>query len=182
MSKNTLFILLSLFLTAGFFACQNDNNEAEEVEASLPLPPNNQIAPPAELDTIFKPINGVVRGFDWSATAGDIQAKETASPVEEADESKKVFTIDLNENEFADITYQFQGDSLASIQLDIYPADEAAAQRYAGNLKSFFNVKYKKRSELWEGSENGKIFTVFLTEKNSDAGPFVTVIWERESE
>ncbi len=183
MSKSTFLLLLSLFLTAGFSACQNDNNEAgEEAEAEIPLPPNNQVAPPAMLNALFTPAEGVFRGFDWSATPEDVKNKETASGVAESAENQEVFTLDLNENEFADITYKFQDGSLAAIQLDIYPSDPLSAGAYNNALESFFNVKYKKRVTLWDGSENGQIFTVFLTTKNSDAGPFVTVIWEKEGE
>ncbi len=182
MTKHTLIYLSLSLLLFGTYACQNDSKDSEETQTALPLPPNKSIAPPEELTSIFSPNTAVIRGFDWSSSPEDVRSKETAAPLADSGENEAAFTLDLNEEEFADITYRFNGQQMTAVQLDIYPADEAAADLYEQKLADFFNAKYKKRTELWEGAEKEQVFTVFLTKKNSDAGPFVTVIWEKESE
>ncbi len=174
--KIALLFLLSL---SGWYACQN--GESSDNAATLPLPPNHAANPPSELSAVFNPITGVVRGFDWNNSPEEVQKGERATPLDSTAEPKTLaFTLDLSEEEFADITYRFKDKKLVAIQLDIYPKDKASTDKYVNQLSAFFDSKYKKRAELWEGSEKEQIFTVFLTQKNIGAGPFVTVIWEKE--
>lgn len=180
-TKKTI-LFFSLLCLLSLQACQSQADKQAEAAAELPLPPNKLLTPPETLAPLFNPPTAVLRGFDWNSKPEQIQDQESASRIEENSLGSEIFSLDLNEEEFADITYQFAEGQLTAIQLDIYPASEASANNYVSELTDFFNAKYKKRSTLWEGSEKEQIFTIFLTQKNSDSGPFVTVIWEKEKE
>ncbi len=179
--KKTI-LFFSLLCLLSLQACQSQADKQAETAAELPLPPNKLLTPPETLAPLFNPPTAVLRGFDWNSKPEQIQDQESASRIEENSLGSEIFSLDLNEEEFADITYQFAEGQLTAIQLDIYPASEASANNYVSELTDFFNAKYKKRSTLWEGSEKEQIFTIFLTQKNSDSGPFVTVMWEKEKE
>ena len=177
MNKLASFLLVLISLT--FLACESStskqSNTTEEIE--VPLPPNNIIDAPEAFSMLFAPGNGVLRGADFTSTKEAVKGMESAELL--ADEANSLmYTMDLNPVDFADVTYTFGAQDLDKILVDIYTEDLASASAYQEILEDFFDAKYKGRSQLWDGSENGITFTANIINSDDEESPGLVLIWE----
>ena len=173
------FFFLILFAMLGFMACQSNTTTTEETtQTTAALPPNNSVEPPAMLAPLFNTTAGVFRGMDFSMGMAGVLAKESAELVEQVDNTA-TYSIDFSETEFADITYQSNGATLNKIQVDIYAATPASAATWHRELKAFFDEKYLPRTDqIWDGSENGTVFSAYLSLIEEAEAPGVLIVWE----
>ena len=169
---SSILILASLL---AFTACQSGNQT--DAEEAPPLP-NNQVDIPASWSALFNPNSGVFRGVDFTMTQEQVATAESAEKVSEAAGSA-TYTLDLNENEFADIHYSFADGNLQKMQVDVFSSDAASAEAAGEELTNLFNAKYQSRSNLWDGSEKGVNFTAFVKVFDSEENPGMTIVWER---
>lgn len=156
-------ILLGLLLLV---SCQHVPANKEETKKNQAT--NKPIAVPTSLSSLFTPDAGVLRGIDFSSTKTSIQSKETVSAVNDTRNRNNLkYSVDLNETDFADITYYFGGETLQKIQVDVFTEETSAADQLFNEITNFFNKKYKVRKSIWEGSENGKSYTIYAKQLKS---------------
>jgi hypothetical protein len=173
------FLFLILFGMLGFMACQsNSTTNTEETGAEAALPPNNPVEAPAQLAPLFNTTAGVFRGMDFSMDMQTTLAKEQTELVEQVD-NVATYSVDFSETEFADITYQSNGTHLNKIQVDIYAETPESAAVWHRELKAFFDQKYTPRTDqIWDGSENGTVFSAYLSLIEEAEAPGVLIVWE----
>jgi hypothetical protein len=177
--KNWIFFFF-LIGAISFQSCESSEGNTEEAAATVepPLPPNNAATAPESMSSVFSPNEGVFRGHDFSSTPEQVKQGESAEMVEE-EEGVLTYTMDVNLDDFVDYLYYFEDGSLTKAELLYYATSQGEAAAIAAELKRFFNLKYKWRGEMWDGSENGTIFTVFMEEVKSNDNPSVIAIWEK---
>ncbi|MBK8493472.1 MAG: hypothetical protein IPL49_22025 [Saprospirales bacterium] len=116
--------------------------------------------------------------MDFGKDLAAATAQETAELVEQID-TKATYSIDFNEQEFADFRYVTNGANLVKMEVDIYAATNESAVNYYNQLKEFFDAKYLARTgNLWDGSEGGVSFTAFLKLLEEETAPGVLIVWE----
>jgi hypothetical protein len=170
---------LLLILGLAFFWSCSENPTTDEPTDEPPVEaPNHDVAVPDDLALIFVPNKGVVRGHRFNEQVNQVKNRETAELVGQTGNTLN-YSLGLNEAEFADLTYEFQGDELERIRVDIFAADVASAKNYGAQLQTWFNQKYTAQANLWDGSEDGVPFTSFLKVVDDPASPGVIVVWEK---
>lgn len=174
--KNLVF--LALFFVIGWTACQSGATTEETTETATAAP-NNPIEAPDLLAGLFNPNAAVFRGADFSMDMAGMMAQEKAGLVEQVGNSA-TYSIDFNEQEFADVMYETDGSMLKKIQVDLYAATPESADNYYQALKGFFDQKYLARTaEIWDGSEKGVSFSAYLQLLDNPEAPGVLIVWER---
>lgn len=126
------------------------------------------------LQTILLSEDKVVRNVDFSMTKPQVEAIEQLEIVKATDKST-LYSIDLSDTDFADITYTYDNNgNLSKVQIDIFTANKAGTTTYLNEIKNYFDKKYAKVDNLWDGTD----YTVFLKEfTNSDNGLYA--VWEK---
>lgn len=162
-------IILGLLLIT---SCQSPEIQSKEPVINKESS-SKSIAIPQSLAKIYTPNNGVLRGVEFLTSIDEVRKQENAD-LEESDKGFLRYSTDLNDKDFADITYYFKNEQLNKIQLDIFTDKPATSEQIFNEIKNFFDQKYKTRKSLWEGTENGKTFTIY-TKKLKDG---VYVVYE----
>ncbi|MCB0644016.1 MAG: hypothetical protein KDC44_20360, partial [Phaeodactylibacter sp.] len=168
-------------LTLLMVACDSGESPQGKSAGSMELPPNNLVDAPEIVNPLFAPNQGVLRGVDFSSTKTEVKASEKAELLKE-EGSSLLYTLDLNPIDFADITYTFGPTNLDRIIVDIYTENLESAANYQELLESFFNAKYKDRTELWDGAEEGALFTANIINADDEESPGLVLIWEEVAE
>lgn len=170
------FILLFAALLA-LVSCQSGTTTEQTTETAAA--PNNFVEAPELLAGLFNPNAAVFRGLDFSMDMTAAMAQEKAGLVEQVGNSA-TYSIDFNEQEFADLSYETDGTSLKKIQVDIFAATPESAVQYHQALKTFFDQKYQPRTaEIWDGSEKGTPFSAYLQLIEDPQAPGVLIVWEK---
>lgn len=155
-----------------FAACQSsESNDQQDAETNVSAPP--------ALALLFTPNTKLFRGVDFQTNKQTLLKTESAERVELADPNAEVFSIDLNEAEFADIRYLFNNDALAGIEVEIFAADMNSARAYQSMLEAHFNKKYQSNAGIWSGSHQDVPFSVIMSLIDSEEDPGITILWER---
>lgn len=165
------------FLSLLLWSCQSGSNSNAAADGESYTPPNNTVEVPASLAFLFAPNEGVLRGHDFSSTKEQIKGSESAELLEDNDNSI-MYSLDLNTTDFADITYEFGGTDLDKIIVDIYTENLEAASQYEKMLEDFFNQKYQEQADLWDGSEDGLLFTANVVNLNEEESPGLVIFYE----
>jgi hypothetical protein len=174
MNRLSFLLLLALF---GLYACQSGTTTEQTTETAAA--PNNFAEAPELLAGLFNPNAAVFRGLDFSMDMTAAMSQEKAGLVEQAGNSA-TYSIDFNEQEFADLSYETDGTSLKKIQADLFAATPESAVQYHQALKAFFDQKYQPRTaEIWDGSEKGTAFSAYLQLIEDPQAPGVLIVWER---
>jgi hypothetical protein len=174
MNRTSFFLLLAII---GLFSCQSGTTTEQTTETVAA--PNNFAEAPELLAGLFNPNAGVFRGLDFSMGMTTAMAQEKAGLVEQVGNSA-TYSIDFNEQEFADMAYETDGTVLKKMQVDIFAATPESAAQYHQILKEFFDQKYLPRTpEIWDGSENGTAFSAYLQLIDDPQAPGVLIVWER---
>jgi hypothetical protein len=169
------FIFLLAFL--GLFSCQSGTTTEQTTETVAA--PNNFVEAPELLAGLFNPNAAVFRGLDFSMDMAAAMAQEKAGLVEQVGNSA-TYSIDFNEQEFADLSYETDATSLKKIQADIFAATPESAVQYHQALKAFFDQKYQPRTgDIWDGSEKGTAFSAYLQLIEDPQAPGVLIVWEK---
>lgn len=148
--------------------------------AAVTVPPNNLATPPANLSNLFSPNEGVLRGIDFRDNKEQISQKENEDNATKSTTNSLLYSVDLANTDFSDIRYEFDATkNLKKIEVDIFCKSTSAAKDYHKALTDFFDKKYKKRSQLWEGSEAGITYTIYSKLITDTGSSGVYIVWEK---
>lgn len=149
--------LLALFSIIIFSCNKRAVNEksAQDQESEIKI-----VQVPNSLSKIFNN-KEVFRGTNFYHSSADVKNFEKEFNLVKSNDSNLIYSLDLNENDFVDITYYFKNDTISKIQLDIFASDKEKARTYYQDLSSYFDLKYTKRKKIWESENNEKPFTIF---------------------
>ncbi len=127
-----------------------------------------------------KAIQTVFRNMHFGMNAAQVSKTEVAK-VHEKSAAKLVFSEDLRNGGFADITYTFdKADRLKKIEYDAYFGDAASANKSYKTIANGLNANCKKLSKFWDCFDEKNTYTVFLKEVKSSKAFGVNAVFERD--
>lgn len=121
----------------------------EETPITIPLdtvvaaPAFNMESQSASFRTLVKTDSAIMRGISWKSMLKDVTDLEDAKTLVEQEEDYVDYLITLDSKEQADVLYYFnEASQIQKIELNIYPADEIAREKFYKEFITFFNAKY----------------------------------------
>lgn len=177
MKKNLAFCCCLLLLAA----CQStDTATISNSSNANGIITNKTVTAPNSLSKLFNPNSKVFRGIDFAATPAVVKQTETADPLKSPTSNRLKYSLDLDGQNFADVQYEFSGNVLQKIQVDIFTTQLQQAQTLYNDLQAFFDQKYQKRKKLWDASENGSNYTAFVKLMSKPSNSGIYIVWERQ--
>ena len=156
-------------------ACQSNtqNNETPTSSDEIEIIQEEGLLS-STLQTILLSSDEVVRNLDFSMNKAQIEKIEQSEMVESTDEGT-LYSINLSDTDFADITYTYDdNENLTKVQIDIFTENEESTTAYLNEMENHFDEKYMKVDNLWDGVD----YTIFLKEfTNNDNGLYA--VWEK---
>lgn len=156
-------VILLLVLVLSMFSCKNETKVSK-----TPVQAENSTNK-VQVDDYLKPLflsgNYVFRGTDFTMNRDQVTEIELV-PVTKKTSNSLMFTEDLTDDSFIDVTYFFQN-KLNKIEANIYSKNDQEAQKYYNGVVNYLNKKYTKRGNIWEGKSDGVNFTAFIKKMDS---------------
>ncbi len=121
----------------------------------------------------------VFRGSDFGNSISKVKANEKGELVKE-DRNKLTYTVTVNDDEFADVAYEFNGGKLYKITYNFFANDKTSATSHYKDLVKDCDSKYKehKAGRIWKGETNDQHFSVFVKQSTSTKSPGLIAVWE----
>ncbi len=164
------FLLFLLMGMVFFVACgpatesAPDNNPSVEAETPPPAPEK-------------KMTQDAFRDIDFGMSVNEVKSKEGDQPSEE-EEGFLLYSHDLNDTEFMDVSYTFAEGALSQISAEIFADNPESAKSHFQKFSSRFNNECVQHGNIWDCETTTGQFSVFaklLDEKS----PGVSVTWEK---
>ncbi len=166
----TRFLLL-FFSTLLLMQCKNSPSQKSAAS-------QDEVALPKSLQSIYLNNGAIFRGIEFGQRKAAVKSAEKAA-LRKSSSSALEYTVDIDDESFADITYNFTSGKVSKIQLDFYSKNRSTTRNTYNDIVKYCDQKYKKRKSLWDGHYNDTDFTIFTKQLSKSGGQYgFYVVWE----